>query len=95
MNKAIVIKNQSLLDHAIINHGTLEAIIHITMNNNLSITDELFPGQELDIVPFENENPIISEYIRKSKIQPATAISEADEDLINPDDPCDLCKCFT
>lgn len=69
--KSKVLENQSLFDIAIQECGSAEAAYDIAKLNGLSVTDELTPGQELNIPTPENRN--IASYYRQRNIKPATA----------------------
>ena len=50
MRTIIAIPNQSLPDIAIQELGSIEAVFDIAVANNLSVTQNLLPGQEI-IIP--------------------------------------------
>ena len=61
-----VLHNQSLLDIAIQNNGTLTSAFELALENGLSITEELTPGDNIK-VPESNliETTIVSFFQRK------------------------------
>lgn len=86
---------QNLSDLAVQTYGRPEAAVLLAFDNGLSLTDELEAGGELLEVPYENPKTDIVVFYTKKKIYPATAITAAVEDIIDNEDPCNLCKCFT
>lgn len=64
--------SQSLIDISIIETGTVEGLLDLSIINDISITDNLFNGQELEF------NDIIKKDVVKSlsvaSAKPATAI---------------------
>lgn len=81
INNSITIKhNQSLLDIAVQEHGTIVAVIDIAKANNIAVTDDLQPGQILNM-PVGNitESNIVNFYKQQSVV-PATGLND---DLIS------------
>lgn len=80
--KVIVLHNQSLFDMALQHSGSIESIFEIILANNLSLTDEVKAGQTL-IMPnvISKDNDILSYYTAK-KIQPATAFTAEDKQVL-------------
>ena len=77
----IVLERQSLIDIAIQCCGSAEAAYDIALLNNISITDELTAGRELNIPTAVNAS-VVSYYTQKG-IKPATGITtEAENALI-------------
>lgn len=79
-----VLHNQSLLDIAIQNNGTLTSAFELALENGLSITEELTPGDNIK-VPESNliETTIVSFFQRKGQII-ATAFNASDGQDILP-----------
>lgn len=80
-----VIENQSLLDIAVQEDGSVLTAFEWALINGLSITDDLAPGQKL-LVP----NPIfrnadVADYFKGKNQMVATGISAADLAAINPE----------
>jgi len=80
MSTVIILNNQTLLDIAIQEYGTIESVFELAMANNLSITDMLSAGQKLVLpevsiigVPI-SKNVEILNYYKKNDIHPATAM---------------------
>ena len=94
MNSTTAIQSQSLLDLAVQEYGTPEAVVQLAFYNQLSVTDELVPGQVLELPDFEGKNIDVADYFVKKAIVPATALTDEVFDIINNEDPCDLCKYF-
>ena len=74
--KITALHNQTLLDVAIRHCGTVEAVADIAILNNISITDDLIPGQ-LILIPLKDYgNQEIINYFSVNEIDPATAFTE-------------------
>jgi len=69
--KITVLNNQSMLDIAIMVSGSAEAAYNIALENGISITDDLTPGQ---VLVFEGNptNRRVVEYYAANGIKPAT-----------------------
>ncbi len=93
MQKLVIKHNQSLVDVSVQAFGTLEAIMELADANDISITDELIEGNELDSSSFETSATNILAYYQKYQIKPVTALSEADFALVAIES-CNLCNCF-
>lgn len=77
-----ILPNQTLLDIAIQECGTAEAVAEIALANGLSVTEDLEPGMELKI-PLVKKNDEILNYYKQNGIKPATAnIDNAFADII-------------
>ena len=73
--------NQSLLDLALQHTGTIESVFELAEANILNITDDVQAGKILVLSSeaFTNKD-ILAYYITKN-IQPATALTKADEQV--------------
>ena len=73
--------NQSLLDLALQHTGTIESVFEFAEANALNITDDVQAGKTLVLSSeaFTNKD-ILAYYITKN-IQPATALTKADEQV--------------
>ena len=92
--RSIVVKyNQSLLDLSIQAFGTVEAVIESAFMNDLSVTDELIEGEELELPEFKKVQTEIMNFYTKNKLKPVTALTNEDFVLIETDN-CNLCYCF-
>ncbi len=67
---------QNILDVAIERLGSVESAFKLAMKNSLSITDELLPGQSLELTDVANGD--VANYFSDKGIVPATALSEND-----------------
>jgi hypothetical protein len=76
------LNNQSLLDVAIRHCGTVEAVVDIAILNNISITDDLVPGQLIALPAKDYGNQEVINYFSGNKIDPATALTEEHTALI-------------
>ena len=74
--------NQSLLDIAVRHCGTIEAVATIAILNNISITDELVPGQLIEIPSTDYGSQEVINYMVNNKINPATALTDEHKVLI-------------
>ncbi|WP_329804639.1 hypothetical protein [Flavobacterium facile] len=78
-----VIEKQSLIDIAIQEHGTCLACFDVALVNGVSITDELMPGQKLDIKLSEHNNPDLTRYFKNKSQKIATYLSAELIDVLN------------
>lgn len=82
---ATVLYKQSLLDVVLQLTGSISSLVEVAHHNNISITDDLVPGQKINIprdVVVDNE---IRNYYTAKEIKPATGMSK--EDRIVADKP--------
>jgi hypothetical protein len=90
-----VLHNQSLLDLAVQEYGTAEAVVPLALANGLTVTGLLVAGQQLRGIDVAGDAAIVR-YYSANNIKPATAttlIAGAEPD--GPEkDPCDLCQFF-
>lgn len=85
-----ILPNQTLLDIAIQECGTAEAVVDIALANGLSVTADIDAGTLLKI-PLITKNDEILNYYKQHGIKPATAnfdnsLSEIIEDGELPDE---------
>lgn len=71
-----VLHNQSLLDIAIQEDGSMLTTFEWALANGLSITDELEPGQKLTTPNSNFNNSEVAEYFKRKNIKVATAIKK-------------------
>lgn len=69
-----VLKGQSVIDIAIQELGSVEGVYTLATQNGISITDELVPGQEIQLPNIQNKS--ISAYYANKAIKPATASTD-------------------
>lgn len=74
--------NQSLLDIAIQEYGTIQAAFDLALANGLEVTDQLTPGMTLELPVSEYEDRDVAQYFKSRKIHPATGVFEMPEDVI-------------
>lgn len=72
MKEITVISNQSLFDIAIQECGTVSAVLDIAMANNISITQELIPGQKIKIPLTDKVNKDVINYFKGKRQAIAT-----------------------
>jgi hypothetical protein len=89
-----VLKNQSLFDLSIQSYGSIEAVIDMALENDLSVTDELETGAEINMPELSIARLAIVRYYEKNKIKPATEVTAEKYTDIVPDDGCNYCKLF-
>jgi hypothetical protein len=82
MKQITALNNQSLPDIAIRHCGTVEAVTDIAILNNISITQELIPGQLIQIPSKDYGNQEVVNYFAANKIEPATALTEEHNALV-------------
>jgi len=75
-----VLHNQSLLDLALQHTGTIESIFELAVLNEKSITDDMVAGASLLIGEISNKD--ILNYYTTKNIQPATAFTKADKQVL-------------
>lgn len=77
--------DQSFLDIALQQYGSLEAIMEMALLNGLSISEDIEAGSELQTPAQEKVIvlEVVSFYMSKN-IKPATAITAAQSQAINP-----------
>jgi hypothetical protein len=88
-----VLKNQSLFDLSIQSYGSIEAVIDMALENDLSVTDELETGAEINTPELSITRMAIVRYYERNKIKPATGFNAGNTDIV-PDDGCNYCKLF-
>lgn len=82
--KATIAARQSLLDIAIQERGTLDALLQLSLANDVSVTDDIEAGTALE-VDVEAKNIEIESYFKAKELKPATALSAEDEFNANPE----------
>ena len=83
MKTVIVKSGQTLLDIALQEKGSIEAIEAIAALNGLSVTDQLTAGTALSL-PADSWNKLIENYCKNNDVAPATALTD--------DNLCDMWK---
>lgn len=78
-------ENQSFLDIAIQMCGSLSSAFELAVKNGRSVTDELAPGESLDLTPVDN--PDLAAYWVHNNLAPATA---KEPDPVDPNRIFDL-----
>jgi hypothetical protein len=68
--------NQSLFDIALQVYGDATGAFQLALDNDLSITADLTPGQTLKYDPVNVINRQVVEYYQINNIKPATALTE-------------------
>lgn len=79
--KIIALHNQTLLDIAIRHCGTVEAVLDIAVLNNVSITDDLVPGQLLNLPTKDYGAQEVINFFELNQMEPATALTEEQKAL--------------
>lgn len=90
--KVTVLDRQSLLDISVKYSGSLNALFMIALENNLSITEDLEPNQEIKVSEVLNED--IANYMASIIVHPSTALSIEDLAIILSISKCCLCDMF-
>lgn len=94
--KITVLNNQTLVDISMMYTGKAENLIPIAMANNKVPTDKPEAGEVLTIPDgLEVDNDIVR-YYQANRIQPATALSETVQAVVEPELSCEekLYECF-
>ena len=81
----IVLNNQTLIDIAIRYFGTVEAVLAIAVLNSISVTEELIPGQTLELPNVDYGFQEVVAFFRVNKMQPATALTQDNNEIIEGD----------
>lgn len=76
---ATVLYKQSLLDVVLQLTGSIEGVVAVAQANNISITDDLVPGQKIIFPESVELDEDIMNYYKAKKVQPATAMSNEDK----------------
>lgn len=71
--KVTVVNNQCLADVAVQVYGSAEAVFTLANENNLSVTDLLIAGQQLDYSSDNIVNKRVVDYYKANNIHPVTA----------------------
>lgn len=95
MDNVVVAQSQSMFDLAVQEYGTPLAVLTLAFENGLSVTDELEPGSLLALPFYEGTKTDVAAYYAKKSILPSTGQIEDLEEIIEGNDECNLCKCFT
>lgn len=91
--KVTVLNGQTLPDIALQTLGTVEGLMALALANDKSLTKVLSAGEPL-LLPEFGVDQRIANYFEAFTIRPSTALSYKVEEIVNTDDPCDLCKYF-
>jgi hypothetical protein len=70
-----VSSRQSIFDLAIQTGGGIEASFSLALQNNVSLTDELQPGQELQTADMVDRD--VASYYNSHSLTPATALTDS------------------
>lgn len=81
----IVLNNQMLIDIAIRYFGTVEALVELAVLNGISITEELVPGQTLELPNIDYGFQEVVAFFKVNKKQPATALTQDNNEIIEGD----------
>jgi len=85
MSQITVLNNQSLIDVAIRHCGTVEAVLDIAILNNVGITQELVPGQILELPNKDYGYQEVVNYFEINKKEPATSLTEENKAIVEGD----------
>lgn len=75
--KIIVLANQNLFDLSLQLFGDVRAVFDLALENNLSITEDLIPGEILNISGSSNINIDVKAYFSNKKYHIATVVRES------------------
>lgn len=92
MSVVKVLNNQSLIDLSVQLTGTVVNVVQIASENNLSITEELSPGQIIQIPEGLSIDAKILEYYKNKGLEPATGLTEIQKIIV---DDCEGIGCWT
>lgn len=74
--------NQSILDIATQLNGDAKAVIDILILNNLSVTKELTPGEEVKEAESLFKNELVTDYFQAKEIELATGGIKAEAEAL-------------
>lgn len=72
--------NQSLFDFTLQAYGNISALFDVAFANNISCTDLLLVGTNLELPPSEGTTKSVLDYYRREKIEIAT-VNEVSREL--------------
>lgn len=93
MSKVTIKYNQSVVDLGVQVFGSVEAIMELAFENDISLTEELTEGEELIIPGYKTDTTEIMNFYNKHQIKPVTALTSEDFSIIEIEN-CNLCNCF-
>ncbi len=73
--RSTILSRQSLLDIALQEGGSVEAALELAIRNGLSVSDELIPGEGIEVAVGDIKQKRVVEYYNVHGIRPATAIT--------------------
>jgi hypothetical protein len=79
MKSLTIIQNQSLLDVAIEQLGSVDRAFEVALLNGLSISADLYPGQEINLPDVYSANTEQALYFANKKIATAQAFAQTEE----------------
>lgn len=79
--QVIVNSRQTLFDLMIQECGSIENVFPVALRNELSITDDLHVGQQIEITPGDISQKRVASYLAARNIRPATALTSASESI--------------
>lgn len=77
-----VLHNQSLLDFTLHHCGTLDGIMAMAIENNISITEMLSPGDQLNVPNEIAKESDIVEFYQNKKLIPATGFETMEKQTL-------------
>jgi hypothetical protein len=77
-----VLHNQSLLDFTLHHCGTLRGIMAMALENNISITEMLSPGDQLNVPNEIAKESDIVEFYQNKKLIPATGFETMEKQTL-------------
>ncbi len=83
MTTATVLYKQSLLDVILQLTGAMDSLVSVAHHNNISVTDDLVPGQKISFPEDVSLDEDILNYYQAKKIKPATGLSAEDALLLD------------
>lgn len=74
MAKIPIKHKQSVLDLSVQAFGSMDAFMDMAVENDISITENLTPGDELSLPEFSEKKTDIIAFYNKNQIKPSTAL---------------------
>lgn len=92
--KANVIHKQSILDLSIQLYGSIDEVFALAVANNLSVTAVIPPNTIIEVPEIEVSEPLTRNYYKSKNLKPSTALNTEALQILENNDPCDICALF-
>lgn len=89
-----VLNSQNLQDLCLQMYGDIKYVFVIALDNNISITETLEIGRQLNVPVVESPRTEIVDFYAQRGIKPASGATITEADLIPLSNECNFCKYF-